>query len=225
MATKTSVPASTSTPSRDVTGLVERLRSALARDKLVPGQRLVEADLCRDYGASRSTVRAALQELASDGLVEFQRNVGARVRTVDVQEAIEITEVRRALEGLSAAKAAERATDEEAQELREIGAEMRQAVENFELVKYSNLNATLHRRIREVARHSTVARQIDRLGVQIVRLQYRLALKPGRPKVSLEQHLAIIDAIAARDPNAAEVAMQAHVDSVLNALSDLDLGD
>src|SRR2546423_1020155 len=103
------------------------LRNAILRGEYVPGERLVEAQLCQRLGASRFGVRAALQELASEGLVEVQRNKGANVRKVTLDEAIEITDARMVLEGLVAARAAERISDEEATELDEIGLLMRRA--------------------------------------------------------------------------------------------------
>src|SRR6516225_3989340 len=79
------------------------VRAAILHGEYAPGQRLIEADLCERYGTSRFIVRAALQDLSAQGLVEFRRNRGARVREISVGEAIEITEVRKLLEGLQAA--------------------------------------------------------------------------------------------------------------------------
>src|ERR1700761_5625147 len=86
----------------------QRIRAAILQGEFVPRQRLIEADLCERFGGSRFQVRSALRELASQGLIEFQRNRGARVREVSIDEAIEITEVRMLLEGNEAARAAER---------------------------------------------------------------------------------------------------------------------
>src|SRR6478752_7596751 len=102
--------------------LVDVLRSAIIRGELVPKQRLVEADLADEYGASRGNVRVALSELSVEGLVERVQNRGARVRAVSVDEALEITEVRAALEALCARKAAERATESDIAELQELAA-------------------------------------------------------------------------------------------------------
>lgn len=200
------------------TAVVERIRTDMVRGDYAPHQRLVEADLCERYNASRGSVRVALRELAVSGLVELQRNRGARVRAVPLREAIEITEARMVLESLAARKAAEQATEAEARELRDIGARMRAAVANGELLVYSELNAVLHRRVREIADHKTAAELVERLGAQVVRHQFRLSLQPGRPSVSLPQHEAIIAAVAGGDPDAAEAAMRAHLSSVLTAL-------
>jgi DNA-binding GntR family transcriptional regulator len=200
--------------------VVERIRAAMVRGDYAPNQRLIEADLCEQYDANRAVIRSALQDLAADGLVEIQRNKGARVRAVSLAEAIEITEARMVLEGLVARKAAERCSSEDAEELLEIGRAMRQAYERSELLAYSDLNARLHRRIREIARHGTSANLIERLGAQVVRHQFRLSLQPGRPAVSLPQHERIIECVVAREPDAAEQAMRLHLSSVAEALRD-----
>src|SRR5690606_4119141 len=94
-----------------------RIRRTILSGDVAPGQRLIEADLCELYGASRSAVRQALRELVGEGLVEVERNKGARVRVVTTAEAVEITEVRMVVEGLLAAKAAERVTPAQADRL------------------------------------------------------------------------------------------------------------
>jgi len=194
------------------------LRAAILRGDYAPRQRLIESDLCAEFGASRFAVRTALRTLAAEGLVEVQHNKGARIRAIAVAEAIEITQVRMAIEGLVAARAAERVSQADKAELRGIVAEMRRAVRSAELLRYSDLNAALHAAIRGVAAHETAARILEQLRAQMVRHQFRLALLPGRPAVSLAQHDRIVAAICARDPVAAEQAMREHVASVLEAL-------
>lgn len=196
----------------------ERIRDAILRGDLVAGQRLVEADLCEELGASRGAIRSALVELAAEGLVERVANRGARVRVVPLEEAIEIYEVRRVVEALCAAKAAEHADEDDVVGLRDIGRAMQDAVAAGEVSTYRELNQALHGRIREISRQTTAANVLDRLRAQIVRQQFRLAATPGRPKVSLPEHLAIIDAICAHDVEGAERAMYAHLTSVMDAM-------
>src|SRR5882757_10790464 len=123
--------------------VVDGIRAAIADGEFVPDQRLVEADLSERFGASRASVRTALVQLTSEGLVERVQNRGARVRAVSLHEAIEITEVRMALEGLCAAKAAERATEADRCGLREIGGRMQDAVAAGDVLGYSDLNKQL----------------------------------------------------------------------------------
>ena len=160
--------------------VTEALRAAILAGEYAPKQRLVEVDLCERFGTSRFILRAAMQELAAQGLVEFQRNRGARVRDISLAEAIEITEVRILLEGLLAARAAERATNADSAMLRKVVKGMRLAVARSELLTYSNLNAQLHAAIRDIAAHETASRLLRQLRDQTVRHQFSLSLVPGR---------------------------------------------
>jgi DNA-binding GntR family transcriptional regulator len=201
--------------------VTDALRAAILNGEYAPRQRLVEIDLCERFGTSRFILRSALQELAGQGLVEFQRNRGARVREVSIDEAVEITEIRILLEGMLAARAAERVTKSEAAMLRKLVKDMRTAVEKSELLVYSDLNAQLHSSIRDIAAHETAARVLRQLRDQTVRHQFSLSLVPGRPSVSLPQHEAIVAAITARKPEAAQQAMHEHLQSVIQAFQAL----
>lgn len=203
--------------------VVVAIRDAIVRGEFVPNQRLVEADLSAQFSASRANVRAALIELANEGLVERVQNRGARVRAVSLEEAVEISEVRMMLEALCAAKAAERITDDEITELRRLGKDMREAVANGDVVGYSGLNQRLHSRVREISAQNTAAQVLERLRGQSVRHQFRLAMRPGRPSVSLPEHLAIIDSICAHDQEGAQNAMRGHLKSVIKALRDAEV--
>ena len=203
----------------------DALREAILGGEYLPGERLVEAQLCERFGISRFTVRAALQDLAADGLVKVERNRGAHVRKVTLDEAVEITEVRMVLEGLVAARAAARVTDAQASELDEIGLLMRRAVGAGEFRRYGDLNQRLHGLIRGIAGHHTADTIIETLRGQLVRHQFMISLHPGRPAISLPQHERIIEAIRERDPKAAESAMREHIASVIEALRDIDAAE
>lgn len=200
------------------TDVADLIRQAILDGDLVPNQRLIEADLCVDYSASRASVRGALAELSNEGLVERIPNRGARVRTVSIEEAIEISEVRMVLEGLCASKAAELVTADEARELQGLGQGMKDAFAVGDMMLYSVTNKKLHDRIGEISRQHTAHQIILRSRAQIVRHQYRLAMRPGRPSVSLQEHLDIIDAICRHDPDGAEAALRHHLRSLIDAL-------
>jgi DNA-binding GntR family transcriptional regulator len=199
--------------------VVDAIRNAIIDGEFAANQRLVEADLSEQFGASRGNVRTALVQLTSEGLVERVQNRGARVRAVSLAEAIEITEVRMALEGLCAAKAAKRLTDDDRDRLRGIGTAMQEAVESGDVLGYSELNRQLHGHIREFSGQATARAILERLRWQSVRHRFRLAMHPGRPAVSLPQHLEIIDTLCAGDSEAAETAVRRHLQSVIDTLS------
>ena len=199
----------------------DRIRAAIVRGDYAPNQRLIEADLSSTFDASRATVRTALLALTGEGLVERMPNKGSRVRAISLEEAIEILEVRMGVEGLCAAKAAAEVDETEIAELRRLRADMLRAVEDGDLPEYSRLNQLLDQRTRELARHATAAEVLSRLHAQSVRHQFKLSGRPQRAKVSVQEHVAIIDAIVAKDPDAAERAVRIHLRSVIDALRDL----
>lgn len=196
----------------------EDLRAAIVNGELLPGERLLEEDLSTRLGLGRATVRMALVRLEHDGLVERERHRGARVRRVSEAEAIEILEARAALEGLAARHAALRADAAAVGELREIIEEMRRLRMLSDLIGLSNANARLHGAILAASGHETAKRLSRTLTSQIVRFQYRTVLLPGRPDQSFAEHAAIVEAIVARDPDAAEQAMQQHLLGVAEGL-------
>src|SRR3984957_17699790 len=149
-------------------------------------------------GVTRASLRAALFDLTAEGLVERIPNRGARVRAITIDEAIAITECRIALEGLCAAKAADRITEPEAARLRQLGQQMDCSVADGELLKYSALNHELHRLVRDISGQAVAAALLERLNGQLVRHQFQLSLSPGLPQGSLPQHLAMISAITER---------------------------
>jgi DNA-binding GntR family transcriptional regulator len=212
------MPSKNQTPAQ----IRDDLRTAILRGEYLPGERLVEIQLSERFQAGRHLIRAALQDLSGEGLVEVRRHRGAHVRKVSLDEAIEITEVRMVVEGLVAARAAERVTAEQAIELDEIGLLMRRAVTAREFHRYSDLNERLHGLIRAIAGHVTAGGIIETLRGQLVRHQFMLSLLPGRPEVSLPQHERIIAAIRDRDGRAAEAAMRGHIASVIEALRSMD---
>ncbi len=196
----------------------DHLRAAIVTGRLLPNERLVEADLTRRLGVGRSAVRAALARLEHEGLVELEPHRGARVRRVALAEAVEILQARAALEGLAVRQAAARATPEDVDDLRAILAEMRRLLDAGDLLAASDANALLHDRLRRIGGHATANRLISELRSQLVRFEYRTILVPGRSQRSLAEHTAIVDAVAAGDPDAAEAAMRVHLSHVGDAL-------
>jgi DNA-binding GntR family transcriptional regulator len=195
-----------------------KLREAIVSGRLQPNQRLVETELGEELGVGRSAIRTALARLDQEGLVEHERNRGARVRLVEEDEAVEILEARAALEGLAARHAALARSEEDVAGLREILAGMRELLAEGDLLAASDRNALLHRRIVAASGHATAARLIAGLSSQLVRFQYRTIMLPGRRDRSYEEHEAIVEAIVAGDPDAAETAMRRHLSHVAEAL-------
>jgi len=195
-----------------------RLREAITREELLPNERLIEMDLVQSLGAGRAAIRTALARLELEGLVERERYRGARVRLISQEEAIEILEARAALESLAARYAAVKVTLAESYELFGLLAEQRQCIDAGDLLASSDVNAQLHQMLLGIANHATATRLLELLKPQQVRFQYRTILVPGRPEHSHQEHCAIVEAVARRDPDGAEAAMRRHLTQVAEAL-------
>jgi DNA-binding GntR family transcriptional regulator len=204
----------------------EDLRRAIVNGELLPGERLLEEELSARLPVGRGAVRMALVRLEHDGLVERERHRWARVRRISEDEAVEILEARAALEGLAARQAATVADQVAIDGLRQVIAEMGRMRAAGDLIGLSNVNARLHAAILDASGHETAKRLSRTLSSQIVRFQFRTVLLPGRAERSFTEHSAIVEAIAARDPDAAEQVMQQHLLRVADALrSHAVLGD
>lgn len=195
------------------------LRQAILSGELLPNERLVELDLVQRFEIGRAAIRTALARLEQDGIVEREPFRGARVRLIPASEAVEILEARAVLEGLAARKAALNATGKDVAALRAILKRMAAKFKAGDLLGGSEINTELHRTIIQIAKHSAAARLIEGLQAQNVRHQFRTILVPGRATHSLEEHKAIVEAIAAHDADAAERAMRLHLSHVVEALA------
>jgi len=195
-----------------------RLRRELDRGELVPGQRLVEAELGELYGVTRSSVRLALDALVADGLVERILNRGARVRTVSPEAAVGILECRMVLDGLLARKAVENGEAQDLANLDDNLEQMQQMVATGELLRYSELIQRHHTLIQHAARHPAAIELVGRLQGQIVRHQFRLSLRPERAHESLGELGRVVAAVQARDADRAEELARAHLQGVIAAI-------
>lgn len=195
-----------------------RLRRAILAGQFLPNERLVEADLTSRFQLGRAAVRTALARLEQDGLVEREPFRGARVRSIPLDEAIEILEARAVLEGLAARHAARNAGPADVAALRATLDRMHADFRAGDLLGVSTGSTEMHRQLVEIARHQTAARLIDGLKAQNVRYQFRTILVPGRAGESVEEHEAIVDAVAAGDPDLAEERARRHVEQIAVAL-------
>lgn len=194
------------------------LREAIVSGQLHPNERLVETTVAQRIKAGRTAVRAALVRLDQEGLVTLEKNRGARVRHVSDREALEIEEVRGALEGMLARRAAKRIKPDGLRELRQLIKEMRERVGEGDAIGYSELNARFHHVIWAAADHPTATRLVWSLKSQAIRFQYQTAMRPGRAERSLREHETIFAALKAHDEEGAETAMRDHLAEVTDTL-------
>ena len=206
-----------------IADLATVLKERLRRGELQPGQRLVEADLVRETGASRSKVREALRQLAAEGLVVIDEFRGASVRRFTQAEAAQISRAREALEGLAARLAAETPLKPlERSHLKKLQADMDDAARAKQVERYARLNEAFHAFILNRAGNAFVTAFVERLRIPLFRLQFQDGWG-GDPMLRRNtDHQKISRAILKGDPDAAEAAMRAHLRNGSAAMADID---
>jgi DNA-binding GntR family transcriptional regulator len=201
---------------------VEWVRDRIRVGRFVPGQRLVEADITRDTGASRGKVREALQRLEAEGLVQIEEFRGASVRKVTLDEVRQIYRTRMALEGLAAADFAALGSGEAKQELARIQHELDQIAHTGNHERFAALNSEWHRAIIDGAGNDYVRQFLTRLTVPIYRLLFSTFYNAQRIDSANADHRRITAAIVAGRAAEAEQAMRDHIAAGLSALSEID---
>jgi len=198
--------------------LADRLRSDLARGEYHPRERLVESELVARYGFPRATVRGALVQLSTEGLVDRSPNRGASVRSLSIDEGIELAEVRRELEALCARDAAEKATPEERERMRAGLDALRFASDSGDVHSYRQASIAFHESVITVSRHEAARRQLATIRNHNLQRHFPVAFQTGAVSDSSHEHYEISQAIIAGDSHEASAAMRRHLDRIVAML-------
>jgi DNA-binding GntR family transcriptional regulator len=143
------------------------LRERIARGALRPGSRLIELDISRELGVSRSPVREALLRLAEEGLVEILPYRGAMVVPLDKERLTELLEFRLALEHFALERLVERRDPASIARLRECVKSLRAAIDDGEREASIDADLAMHREMISLAGNALVERAYESLIVQI----------------------------------------------------------
>lgn len=188
------------------------IRRAIVEMRLSPGERLVERELVEWTGVSRATIREAIRELAAEHLVRTVPQKGAVVAAPTPQEAMEVYEVRAALEGLAARLFAERADAAQRRALRH-SFDRIQKVLGSDSGTWARLEAknAFYAVLFAGARNDAMVSMISLLQARITVLRATSMGQPGRAAETVGEIRAIVEAIGARDGDAAAAAAARHV--------------
>lgn len=199
----------------------DTLRQAIIEGQLPPGSRLSVPLLAQQLDVSRSPVREAVQRLVSDGLATEEPRRGAGVAVLDPTELVPLYEIREVLEGLAARLAAEHASGEELAQLTAAHREHTEALDRGDASHHASLDLAFHAQLRLAAHHPELVSYLERVQGRIA-----IAILGGNPLVwsrhAIVEHQAILDAVVARDPAAAEAAARAHVARVRQDIAALN---
>lgn len=198
--------------SHSLTQLVQaEIERLILSGELAPGEKLTELTLAARLGVSRGPIREAFRLLEEAGLVRTEKNRGVFVRQVPLAEALEIFDLRAAMDEWVGRRLAISADAAQLKELRGQVEAMERAVKEEDATAYHRLNLQFHDRMVEMTGNAKLTAIYRRL-IKELSLFRRLNLATGGllPQ-SAQEHRHILKAISAQDPAAAGTAMYKHV--------------
>ena len=191
--------------------VVEMLRAAITGGQFAPGQRLIEKDLCDLMGVSRPSVREALRQVESEGLIVTIPNRGPTVSQLSTRDVASIYEVRGALEALAAQLFAASASDEQVAELDAAVTQLDGAYKTGDLEKIVVAKRIFYDVLLEGCGNNILPTLFRTMNARITQLRRVSLSSPKRATVSLREIRAVLRAIKQRDPDAAFKASLHHV--------------
>jgi len=196
---------------------------AVLDQRLAPGTRLTEASLAELFGVSRTIVRMALLRLAHDHIVVLKPNHGASIARPTPDETRAVFEARRMLECAALPAVVAHANARQLDNLRALVRQEDGAFHAGEIRSWIRLSGEFHRRLIALAGNPVVLRYVHELVTRSL-LMSALYLRPAQTSCATDEHLALLDAVAARDERRAVRLMHAHLLAVEARLA-LDRAD
>jgi DNA-binding GntR family transcriptional regulator len=204
--------------------VADRLRAGILEGQLRPGEWLRQERLAQQQGVSQTPVREALKLLATEGLVEHVPYRGIRVVEFSVEDVEDLYSCRAFIEGMAARYAAEQISDAALDELTRLYERMVRCKTPEDIVEYRELNRLFHSTIFGASGRSYLVRTLAQLWAAFPTMlwsnvpQVARDSVPERDAPDIEEHTAILDALRARDPAAAERAVRRHIEAAGGSL-------
>jgi len=193
---------------------LEKLRAAILRLVFLPGQRLVERDLCERLGVSRSVVREVLRHLEAEGLVETVPHQGPIVARFDAARVEQIYEIRALLEAMAARACADQATTSGAAErLSRAIDDIEKAFDGGDPPAILEATTAFYAELFSSAGKTVAWDIVKSLNARINHLRSMTISSVNRRYASIPEMRRIQQAIAAEDPDEADRASRAHVET------------
>ncbi len=203
----------------------EEIRRRIVALELQPGAPIDERQLIDQLEIGRTPVREAIQRLIHEGMITHTPRRGSWVSPLSFTELQNIIEARRMVELESARRAAERASDEWLEFVRREIETTGPDIRDGDASKSVQMDQFFHTEITRATGNRCLVRMAELLQHELMRYWFVSALKVGELSIVVWHHLTILDAIATRDPDQAEQAMDEHITLFRERLSALVSGN
>jgi DNA-binding GntR family transcriptional regulator len=194
------------------------LREMILKGDVMPNERLVEADYAERLGTNRANIRRAFARLEQDGLVVSEPFKGTHVRKLTETEAVEIFEVRGALECLLIAHTTARITDADKAELKSLVKKMKATLLKGDPMAVGRASRAVRLEMWRISGHGTGERMLMNLNSQLVRVWFQAIMMPGRPEAIVTEIENVVEAVCSGTPDKAVRAMRRYHDTAIATL-------
>ena len=195
--------------------VAELVRQQIYSRELEPGSWIDEMKMVEKFGISRTPLREALKVLAAEGLVTMKPRRGAYVTEVSEKDLHDVYHLLSLLESDAAAVVAEKASDEQLQQLHDLHQDLAQAVSNAD--QFFHINERFHMALLAMCDNRFLSQTVADLRKVMKLNRHKSLFRQGRIEESLNEHAQILQALLDRQPERARAAMQQHFSNGLVA--------
>lgn len=190
------------------------LRRQIVSMELVPGTPILEKEITKSYGISRTPVREAVLRLAEEQLIDVIPKSGTFVARIPISVLREALVARRALEEVTVRAATEKASKSQLMELRAIIQRQRETSEGGEEEAFHRADDAFHAGIAAAGRLPGIWDMIQQIRIQVERYRRLTLPQPGRMLIVVDEHAAVLDAISRRNADEAVEKMTLHLNKL-----------
>lgn len=195
-----------------------RFKQALVTLSYKPGEYLNTAQVMNDLDMGRTPINQAIHRLANEGLLQVIPRKGVMVSPLSMDDALELIEVRLANEMLCMRLASQKITERQIAMLTELNRQIEAASQERDRVRMMTLDHEFHQELAQIAGNNMLADILSVLHARAQRFWASTLSREGHMREVIDEHRAIIAALAAQDSAAAAAAAQAHILSFRSAL-------
>ncbi len=198
-------------PLRDV--VFHTLRQAILKGEMEPGERLMEIQLAKKLGVSRTPIREAIRKLELEGLVIMIPRKGAEVAGITEKNLRDVLEVRRSLEELAIELAVQRMTEDDIRKLDEARIEFRESLRTNDVIRIAGADEKFHDVIYNGTYNDKLVQLLNNLRDQIYRYRLEYIKDTGKRQILMIEHENILAAVKQRNLEMAKRAAREHIDN------------
>ncbi len=196
-------------PLREI--VYEELKRQILVGEIAPGTRMMEVDLADDMGVSRTPVREAIRKLEKEGLVTIEPRRGAYASDISIKDMLDVLEVRQNLEGMAAALAARKVTEEEKRDFIKANEAYNAAVKSGNTEEIIKCDEYFHQLIVNYSDNKTLTQLLSQVQELALRFRYIYYDDFSRYEKMPMEHMEIEETILSGDTERARIVAEEHV--------------